>query len=103
MSESSVITKRTSRKIDRLPTLTGKLSNLPSHQVVQVHQFAALAFPAHPQPLARVVDAVAMQQKERAQFLAAYFLVQTADQVPGEVHQRIISFQRLRRRIGKVG
>ena len=49
---------------------------LSAQKFVQVEQLAALAFPAHPSLLARVVDAVAVQQKKRSLLVVGILLVQ---------------------------
>jgi len=79
VSESRVITKRTPESMGRLPTFSWKAVKLGAQQVVQVHQFAALTLPSHPESFSRVVNAMAMEEKERSHALSGIFLVELGD------------------------
>src|SRR5580698_1052829 len=51
-----------------------------AEQLVQVQQFAALALPSHPSFFARVINAMAMEEKKRPHFLGRVLLIQLVDQ-----------------------
>src|ERR1035441_3077652 len=72
----------------------GEAIKLLAHQVVEVHQFAALTLPTHPEPLARIVDAMAMEQEERSHFFIGIFLVEAVDEIGSEVDESVV-FNRL--------
>ena len=84
------------------PTLIGKAVVLAAQEAVEVHQLAALALPAHPAFFARVVDAVTMEQEERAHVLASVFFVEFANQGGAQVDQRTV-FGRGLIGVGEIG
>ena len=63
---------------------------LAAQQSVQIEQFTALAFPSHPAFFARIIDAVAMQQKKRAHTVTGIFLVQFGDQAGAQINERTV-------------
>src|ERR1700733_3122231 len=61
-----------------------------TQKFVQVHQLAALALPTHPAFLARVVDAMAMQQKERPLLFPRVLLVKFLNERRTQLDQGIL-------------
>jgi hypothetical protein len=56
---------------------------------VEVEEFAALTLPAHPDTLASVEDAMAMEEEEGSAALAGVFVVEVDDALGGEEGQRV--------------
>ena len=54
-----------SKRLDRA-SLDGECIEVAREKLVQVEELAALALPAHPHALPRVVNTVTMQQKKNA-------------------------------------
>src|SRR5664279_1621355 len=68
-------------KIRQLSCLCGKTIELAPQQVVEIHQLAPFAFPSHPQPFARVIDAMAMEQKKGNHLLLGVLFIEPAYQI----------------------
>ena len=66
VSASRVSTKRTWRSKLEVANLDRKAIEVASDQPVEIEQLAALALPSHPDALARVEDAVPMEEREAA-------------------------------------
>ena len=72
-------------------------------KLVQIKQFAALAFPSHPDALAHVVDTMTMEQKKGSASASGIFGIQILGPANRHLHQRMLFIcQRLRRRIGQI-
>ena len=56
---------------------------LMEQEFVEVEQLTALSLPSHPDALAGVEDAMAMQEEEGSAVLAAVFCVQLVDALRG--------------------
>src|SRR5262249_29508543 len=51
-------------KHGKIAHLDGKTVVLTAEEAIEIHEFAALALPSHPNPLVRVVDPMAMEQEK---------------------------------------
>ncbi|EGF32457.1 hypothetical protein IMCC9480_2462 [Oxalobacteraceae bacterium IMCC9480] len=74
-----------------------------AQEMVQVAQFAALAFESHPDLLVRIPAPRPVQQQERTAGLIGVFAVECGDGIGGVGHQCVIAGQGFGRRVGQIG
>ncbi len=80
-----------------------KRIKLALEQLVEIQQLAALALPAHPNALARVKDAMAVEQEERSRSCRGIPLIQLVGELNGQIDQRVrVVLPRARDRVGKI-
>src|SRR5580698_7657456 len=85
-------------------SLDGEAIELAQEKLVQVQKLATLSFPAHPDSLSRVEEAVAMKKKERTALGVGVLLVEAVDVMHHQLDEGIAVFvERTRGCIGQIG
>ena len=69
------------RKDPEIAHFHGEPVGLAAQQRIKIQQLTAFALPSHPCSFLRVVNAMAMEEKKRAQALAGILVVQFMDQL----------------------
>jgi hypothetical protein len=67
----------------------GERVEVADEELVQIQEFASLAFPAHPHALSCVEDATAMEKEEGAAFGRGVFGVEFVDKLDGKFDKRV--------------